>query len=239
MSLQAAAATALSKPENLQVTSTMWSFVILVIIIAILVLYGISIYKSQRKEEPQITQTPKPPKNETKESENIIKNESINRSDNVSSEAVVISLDVPKSANIITPVPEPIITSTSTPAPITTSAPTTSTPAPTTSIPSTTPVPISSTSAAPTTLQTVTVDFFEYNDYQGLKSSLPPGNWDMNIMGIPNDSISSIKVPAGYTVIIYEHAGFSGQSLSLTSDEPALGNKGWNDIISSIKVIKN
>jgi prepilin-type N-terminal cleavage/methylation domain-containing protein len=55
-----------------------------------------------------------------------------------------------------------------------------------------------------------------------------------------NDSLSSIKIPDGYKVIIYEHDNFNGSSYELYSDErnmnfPWWGNF-WNDRVSSIKI---
>jgi hypothetical protein len=58
-----------------------------------------------------------------------------------------------------------------------------------------------------------------------------------------NDRISSVIVPAGQTVTLYEHSDFGGQSLTLTSDAadlrqfagPGPGNT-WNDAVSSIRI---
>lgn len=58
-----------------------------------------------------------------------------------------------------------------------------------------------------------------------------------------NDQISSIRVPAGRTVEIYQHWNFEGQMLTLTSDADDLrdftgpGPDGtWNDAVSSIRI---
>lgn len=58
-----------------------------------------------------------------------------------------------------------------------------------------------------------------------------------------NDRISSIHVPAGRTVTLFEHADFAGESLTLTGDVddlrqyPGPGTDGtWNDASSSILV---
>jgi pimeloyl-ACP methyl ester carboxylesterase len=61
------------------------------------------------------------------------------------------------------------------------------------------------------------------------------GNW--------NDRISSVHVPAGRTVVLYEHADYGGNSLTLSGDEadlrvfpgPSLDGT-WNDVTSSIRV---
>jgi hypothetical protein len=58
-----------------------------------------------------------------------------------------------------------------------------------------------------------------------------------------NDQISSVHVPDGRTVVLYEHAEFGGQSLTLSEDAvdlrmfagPSLDGT-WNDAVSSIRV---
>lgn len=50
-----------------------------------------------------------------------------------------------------------------------------------------------------------------------------------------NDQLSSLKVPNGMKVTLYEHAGFSGRSKSFNEDTPWVGDD-FNDITSSIKV---
>jgi hypothetical protein len=48
-----------------------------------------------------------------------------------------------------------------------------------------------------------------------------------------NDRVSSIRIPAGKTIILYEHANYGGRSVRLTSDVADLRAIGWNDIASS------
>ncbi|MEJ5252323.1 MAG: hypothetical protein HPY54_04725 [Chthonomonadetes bacterium] len=52
-----------------------------------------------------------------------------------------------------------------------------------------------------------------------------------------NDKASSIEVPAGYIVEVYEHPHFGGQSRQFTSSVPDLHAIGWEDRISSVRVI--
>ena len=64
------------------------------------------------------------------------------------------------------------------------------------------------------------------------------GNWD--------DCISSIRVPAGWQAILYEHPNFDGRSLTVTSDirdlwtENVSGWNGcgsnWDDCASSVRI---
>jgi hypothetical protein len=81
--------------------------------------------------------------------------------------------------------------------------------------------------------------FYVHCDYQGQSFSLGPGRHDINQMGIPNDSLSSIKIPSGLKVTIFEHGGFQGRSLSMTADEPCLAKRNkdglnFNDQTSGI-----
>lgn len=78
--------------------------------------------------------------------------------------------------------------------------------------------------------------FYEHCDYNGAVSELAPGSYDIGAMGIGNDAISSIRIPSGLKVTLYEHAGFQGRSIDLTSDTPCLVNNGFNDFTSSIKI---
>jgi serralysin len=76
-----------------------------------------------------------------------------------------------------------------------------------------------------------------YSDinYQGESQELEPGDYDRLPPGIGNDSLSSLKVPPGMEVILYEHSGFQGQGWKYTTDTPYVGND-FNDQASSIRV---
>lgn len=72
-------------------------------------------------------------------------------------------------------------------------------------------------------------------NYQGASKELGEGSYDVNSLGIGNDKLSSLKVPAGMKVTLYENAGFSGRSKTFTQDASYVGND-FNDITSSLKV---
>ena len=67
---------------------------------------------------------------------------------------------------------------------------------------------------------------------------------DLSFVGSDwNDRISSVHVPDGRTVVLYEHADYGGDSLTLSGDEvdlrrfPGPSPDGtWNDVVSSIRV---
>ena len=68
--------------------------------------------------------------------------------------------------------------------------------------------------------------FCEHSDYGGWSVSLGEGKYDYSAMvaaGIKNDQISSVKVPDGYRVILYNDAGFSGGAKTLLQDASGLG----------------
>lgn len=51
-----------------------------------------------------------------------------------------------------------------------------------------------------------------------------------------NDRVSSVKVQAGYQVTLFNDISYGGASLVLTGNEPNLGNRGFNDRLSSFRV---
>ena len=73
--------------------------------------------------------------------------------------------------------------------------------------------------------------------YQGASQELAEGNYDVNNLTIGNDTLSSLKIPQGIKVTVYEHGGFSGRSKVFTEDTPWVGDD-FNDLTSSIKVEK-
>ena len=85
--------------------------------------------------------------------------------------------------------------------------------------------------------------FAEHIDYAGASVQW---SQDQSFVGWDwNDRISSVRVPAGWTVILYEHADYGGATLTLTSDVPDLRNFAgpgadgtWNDAASSIRIIR-
>ena len=84
------------------------------------------------------------------------------------------------------------------------------------------------------------VTVYQHSDFCGFGIALGPGEYalsDLNEIGgvSANDCISSLKVPAGYAVIVYEHDHFQGESARFSEDAPFVGTE-WNDRISSIIV---
>jgi hypothetical protein len=78
--------------------------------------------------------------------------------------------------------------------------------------------------------------------YSGPSATFGPGSYDLPALeakGIANDSISSIRVPAGWTVTGYADAGFSGTAWTFTGDAQNLTATGNNDTLSSLRVTSN
>ncbi len=85
---------------------------------------------------------------------------------------------------------------------------------------------------------------FKNCNYDGAAVALPAGDYTLGALqsrGILNDDISSLKVNAGYQVVLYEHDNFGGASLTVRGDNGclvsnALGAGNWNDKPSSLRV---
>lgn len=76
-------------------------------------------------------------------------------------------------------------------------------------------------------------------DYRGLSASLLPGTYPtMEQAGFINDALSSLRVPAGYRVVLYEFENFKGKSYTITQSKPGFLISGWNDKTSSIAVYR-
>lgn len=81
--------------------------------------------------------------------------------------------------------------------------------------------------------------FYPDLNYGGTGVSLGAGSYDLaqlQSFGIANDSISSLRVPSGYTVTAYADSGFSGTAWTFTADNPSLIASGNNDAISSMRI---
>jgi hypothetical protein len=78
-------------------------------------------------------------------------------------------------------------------------------------------------------------------NYKGQSATLLPGNYsNMTAAGnFPNDAISSVYVPQGYRVVLYEHENFGGKSTTLTASLSGFLLSNWNDKTSSIAVYKD
>ncbi|MDB9520560.1 hypothetical protein PN480_01150 [Dolichospermum circinale CS-1225] len=76
---------------------------------------------------------------------------------------------------------------------------------------------------------------YEHRDFQGISKELLPGSYGIGGFGLPNDTLSSLKVDKGLKVTLYEHGNATGRSKTFTSDAAWVGDD-FNDITSNIKV---
>ncbi len=76
-------------------------------------------------------------------------------------------------------------------------------------------------------------------NYGGYNVGLTPGSYTLSQLlakGILNDDVSSLRVQAGYSVTLYQHDNFTGNSITKTGDDSCLVDEGFNDSASSIVV---
>ena len=76
---------------------------------------------------------------------------------------------------------------------------------------------------------------YEHANFQGISKEVPVGSYGVSELGFPNDVLSSLKVPQGLKVTLYEHGINLGRSKVFTADASWVGND-FNDTTSAIKV---
>jgi len=77
-------------------------------------------------------------------------------------------------------------------------------------------------------------------DYRGQSASLLHGTYStMAQAGFPDNALSSLSVPAGFRVILYEEINFGGKSYTITQSKSKFYISGWNDKTSSIAVYRD
>lgn len=83
------------------------------------------------------------------------------------------------------------------------------------------------------------VIFYQDLNYLGSRrTSLAKGNYtlaQLQAQGIPNDWTSSLRIPAGWTVIIYEHDNFTGATWTFNASTGWVGTAA-NDKMTSVRI---
>lgn len=81
------------------------------------------------------------------------------------------------------------------------------------------------------------ITVYEHTDFAGNSKTINK-DWDLSLLKEWNKKISSIRVPAGYRIQVFENA-FSGQSRILSGNWSAANGSAaaFNDVISSIKIL--
>ncbi len=74
-------------------------------------------------------------------------------------------------------------------------------------------------------------------NYRGQSFPLAVGEYpDIAALGFPDNSLSSIAIPVGYTVTLYTEPNFGGGFITLGRDYSCFLFNGFNDVVSSIKI---
>ncbi|MEO6611163.1 MAG: hypothetical protein ABIT05_03490 [Chitinophagaceae bacterium] len=77
-------------------------------------------------------------------------------------------------------------------------------------------------------------------NYKGQSASLLPGTYGtMAQAGFLDDALSSLTVPVGYRVVLYEYENFKGKSYTITASKSVFILSNWNDKASSIAVYRD
>lgn len=78
-------------------------------------------------------------------------------------------------------------------------------------------------------------------NYKGQSAYLLPGTYSTmsQASGFPDNALSSLQVPAGYRVVLYEFENFAGKSYTVNESKSGFVISGWNDKTSSIKVYRD
>ena len=81
------------------------------------------------------------------------------------------------------------------------------------------------------------VSIHEHMDFMGSGYSFK--NTEMSTFGDWwNKNISAVRVPEGYKIIAYQEINYQGASIEITGNWTPANNKGWDNKISSMRVIK-
>jgi hypothetical protein len=84
------------------------------------------------------------------------------------------------------------------------------------------------------------VVIYSDNNYKGLSASLLPGTYaTMEQAGFIDNNLSSLSLPPGYRVVLYDLPNFGGKSYTITASKSGFMLSGWNDKTSSIAVYRN
>jgi hypothetical protein len=86
---------------------------------------------------------------------------------------------------------------------------------------------------------TAIATFYKDCNYAGTAVGLNAGSYTTAQLvagGILDNDISSIRIGAGYEVVLYKNDNFTGGSITLTGDQACLVSNTWNDSASSLVI---
>jgi hypothetical protein len=88
------------------------------------------------------------------------------------------------------------------------------------------------------------ITLYQHTNYGGYAVTLPAGNYTtaaLSSRGVLNNDVSSVKVPAGCSITLFDGDNYTGVSLQKAAndaslvDDPRSGGS-WNDLMSSLQV---
>ncbi|VUD46123.1 Development-specific protein S [Thalassocella blandensis] len=85
------------------------------------------------------------------------------------------------------------------------------------------------------------VKLFQHCNYDGYSATLSAGSYNTQALvslGLKNNDISSIRVPAGYKATLFDGDNFTGNSLVWTEDDSCFVSSNFNDVLSSLRIEK-
>lgn len=89
--------------------------------------------------------------------------------------------------------------------------------------------------------QVQNVTLYTDANYRGQSAVLLPGTYaNMQLAdGFPEKALSSVQIPAGYRVVLYDQPNLRGKSYTLTASRSSFSLSSWNDRAMSIAVYRN
>ncbi len=83
------------------------------------------------------------------------------------------------------------------------------------------------------------ITLYKDSNYTGTSQTLTVGRYDYTLLTIGNDQLSSMQVPSGCKVTLYQNGAFSGATQTLTKDWAGSASDPWNDITSGVEVMES
>ncbi len=89
--------------------------------------------------------------------------------------------------------------------------------------------------------QVQNVTIYTDANFRGQSATVLPGTYaNMNLAdGFPEKALSSIQIPSGYRVVLYDQPNLRGKSYTLTTSRSSFSLSSWNDRAVSIAVYRN
>jgi len=78
------------------------------------------------------------------------------------------------------------------------------------------------------------VTIYADRDFKGGSQKLQPGRYNLDYGPVGDNNISSVRIPEGWTVTMYDGRDFTGTSREFTASASSLGE--FDNIISSISI---